>query len=381
MIPALIYLLLSIAYGLFIFWILRGLHRIRMPWADEIVKKVSVIIAARDEEQNIPFTLGTLLKQSHPRGSLEIIVVDDHSRDQTRSVAEGVAAKFPAIRVIAAPSYGSAIAPKKAALAAGIAAASGEIILTLDADCAAPSGWVEKMSAPFAGDVAAAASWVLIPEEKSLPAQIEFLDALSLQLIGAAAIGWEKPFLANGANLAFRRRTFQKIGGYEGFAYMGSGDDDLLLQKLHARGDGRILFNTDPESAVTTLPCKSWPDFFRQRIRWSSKSAFYPAWIKLIEGSAFVYYLALLVSLPLALLLSYPLWIPLLAILIKMACDYLLLRKGVRMVRRSWSWPGFILASLLHLTYIPVIGLISQFGRFEWKGRTYRKGRLEQGAG
>lgn len=112
MIPALIYLLLSIAYGLFIFWILRGLRRIRMPWADEIVKKVSVIIAARDEEQNIPFTLGTLLKQSHPRGSLEIIVVDDHSRDQTRSVAEGVAAKFPAIRVIAAPSYGSAIAPK-----------------------------------------------------------------------------------------------------------------------------------------------------------------------------------------------------------------------------------------------------------------------------
>jgi len=144
MIPALLYLLLAIAYSLFIVWILQGLRRIRMPWSGEIVKKVSVIIATRDEEQNIPFSLGTLLKQSHPRTHLEIIVVDDHSSDRTRSVAEGIAAKFPMIRVLAAPSFSSSIAPKKAALAAGIGAASGEIILTLDADCAAPSGWVEK---------------------------------------------------------------------------------------------------------------------------------------------------------------------------------------------------------------------------------------------
>ncbi len=380
MIPALLYLALAIAYGLFIVWILQGLRRTRRPWSGETVKKVSVIIAARNEEQNISFSLGTLLKQSHPRASLEIIVVDDHSSDRTRSVAETIAAKFSMIRVLAAPSYSSSIAPKKAALAAGIRAATGEIILTLDADCAAPSSWVEKMSALFADDITAAASWVLIPEEKSLPTQIEFLDALALQLIGAAAIGWGKPLLANGANLAFRRCTFQKIGGYEGFAYMGSGDDDLLLQKLHARGDGRILFNTDPESAVTTLPCKSWQDFFQQRIRWSSKAAFYPAWVKAIEGVAFVHYVALLLGIPLALFLSFPLWVPILTLLCKMGCDYLLLRKGVRMVRRSWSWPGFLGASLLHIAYIPVIGLIGQFGRFEWKGRTYRQGRLEKSA-
>jgi glycosyltransferase involved in cell wall biosynthesis len=378
MIAFFVYFILSMAYGFFAAWILRGLREIRAPWPGEIVQDVSVIIAARNEEQNLAYCLGTLLKQSYPREKLEILVVDDHSEDDTRTAAERVAAKYPLIKVIPAPPHDSRTAPKKAALAAGIAAASGQVLLTLDADCAAPPRWAEKMSGAITGGVTAAASWVLIPEEKNIFAQIEFLDTLALQLIGAAAIGWEKPFLANGANLAFLRQAFLDIKGYEGFAQMGSGDDDLFLQKLHASGKAKIIFAIDPDAAVTTFPSKSWNDFFQQRIRWSSKASLYPSWVKITEAGAFFYYLALLFGLPLALMLSFPAWIPLLALAAKMTCDGLVMRRGVRMVRRTWNWPPFFLASLLHIAYIPVVGLLGQFGRFEWKGRSYRHGRLEE---
>jgi len=379
MIAAILYLLCSVGYLLFIVWVLRGLHQLRLPRHGETRPTVSIVIAARDEEQNLPYCLGTLLKQSYPRELLEILVVDDHSTDATRAAAERIAAKYPSVRVLGAPPLGDDSAPKKSALAAGIAAAGGEIILTLDADCSAPPQWVEKMSTLFGRGVAAVASWVLIPEEKSLPARIELLDALALQLIGAAAIGWNRPFLANGANLAFRRSRFLEIGGYAGFAHMGSGDDDLFIQKL-GRNGGTLLFNSDPEATVTTFPCTSWRHFFQQRIRWGSKSALYPAWIRGLEAGLFGYYLALLFGLPLALICSFPLWIPPAALLFKLACDAFLMRRGIHMVRRSWNWPAFVLASLLHLVYIPVIGVLGLFGRFEWKGRSYHKGRITTAA-
>ncbi|HOT96047.1 MAG TPA: glycosyltransferase [bacterium] len=374
MIALVIYLLLSILYLLFIAWTLRGLQQLHRQQFDGNLLRTSVVIAARNEEQNIPFCLGTLLKQSCPRELLEIVVVDDQSGDGTRAVVERIAAKYPTIRILGAPAMDGLYAPKKAALAAGIAAASGEIILTLDADCSAPPHWVKKMCAAFSREAAAVAAWVLIPEEKSLAARIEFLDALALQLVGAAAIGWNRPLLANGANLAFRRRLFLDNGGYDGFAQMGSGDDDLLVQKLGRLG--AIHFNADPEAGVTTFPCSSWGDFFRQRIRWASKSACYPVWIKAVEAGLFFCYLALLLGLPLALLFSFPLWIPLAALLIKTMGDAFLIHRGVHMVHRSWDWGAFILASLLHLIYIPVVGLLGLCGRFTWKGRRYRQGRL-----
>lgn len=375
MISLLFYLLISSLYALLASWIIRGLARLRPPRGSEASQSLSIVIAARNEEQNIAFALGTLIKQSHPREKLEIIVVDDHSDDATRTIVERIAAKYPAVQLLAAPGKPDA-SPKKQALAAGIAAASGEVILTFDADCAAPPRWAEKIGHTMTADTAAAAAWVLIPDEKGLAARIEFLDALALQLIGAAAIGWGRPFLANGANLAFRKQAFVAAGGYQGIDTLGSGDDDLFIQKLAAAGRGRIIFVTDPDAAVTTFPVKSWHDFYTQRIRWSSKAALYPVWIKALEASLFIYYLALLLGLPLALLLGFPLWSPLIALAVKIGCDAMVMRRGVRMVQRSWSWLPLILASLHHIVYLPVIGLIGQFGRFTWKGRSYYRGRL-----
>jgi len=377
MIVGFIYFCLTAGYFLAIYFVYQGLNRLGSRGRSESPASVSVIIPARNEAENIGYCTGTLLKQEIPREDFEIIIVDDHSRDQTLTLAQRCADKFSRIKVLAAPQELPHMAPKKAALDLGISQAQGELIFTLDADCGAPPQWIRKIRPLFTPGVAAVASWVLIPDEKNLRSQIEFLDAFSLQLIGAAAIGWNRPFLANGANFAFRRSIYQQVNGYQGFAHMGSGDDDLFLQKIHREGAGRILFAVDPDAAVTAFANKSWKHFFQQRLRWSSKASFYPRWIKLVEAGIFFYYLALWLAIPLYLILSYPLWMPLLYLAAKMGSDYFLLRKGVRLVKRPLHVPAFLSASALHLLYVPAIGVLGLRGRFVWKDRSYERGRLK----
>ncbi|MEI9943927.1 MAG: glycosyltransferase [Chitinophagaceae bacterium] len=92
--------------------------------------KISVIIPARNEEENIGKLLNALNEQTYPKESFEIIVVDDHSEDGTTNIVS----TFPRVKLISLKddninSY------KKKAIETGIAAATGELIVTTDADC------------------------------------------------------------------------------------------------------------------------------------------------------------------------------------------------------------------------------------------------------
>jgi cellulose synthase/poly-beta-1,6-N-acetylglucosamine synthase-like glycosyltransferase len=366
----------SLGYLLFHLMIRRGLYSRPPEKTVSWGKLVSIIVAARDEEQHITFCLGSLLKQTYPREFMEIIVIDDHSSDRTGEFARACAAKFSKITVLDAPPVEPGQSPKKAALAAGIAHAHGDFLLFTDADCAAPPKWVELIVRAFESDADVIASWVLPLEDNSLPAQIELIDTLALQLIGASAMQQNHPFLGNGANLAYRRRVYFRAGGFQGISSLGSGDDDLLLQKLGTHKDVRCRFLFDAEAAVTTGVNSSWENFFEQRIRWGSKIRAYPGTLRLLEFSVFCYYLLLWLPIPMAIFSLSPWWLFLPALGLKLLLDGLLIRRGLLAVARPFAWPYFILASALHLLYIPVIGIVSLRGRFTWKGREYRKGEL-----
>jgi len=367
----------SLGYLLFHLYIHRGLvprpPEKTVSWG----KKVSIIVAARDEEQHITYCLGSLLKQTYPREWMEIIVVDDHSSDRTGEFARACAAKYSKILVLDAPPVQPGQSPKKAALAAGIAQAHGDFLLFTDADCAVPPKWVELIVRAFESDADVIASWVLPLEEKSLQSQIELLDTLALQLVGASAMQQDRPFLGNGANLAYRRKVYYRAGGFQGINALGSGDDDLMLQKLAAADEGvRCRFLFDAEAVVTTGINATWKDFFQQRRRWSSKISAYPTPLRLLELSIFCYYLLLLLVIPLAPFSLAPWWLFPPALGLKLLLDARLIRRGLKLVGRPFTWLSFLLASALHLCYIPVIGILSLSGRFTWKGREYRKGGL-----
>jgi cellulose synthase/poly-beta-1,6-N-acetylglucosamine synthase-like glycosyltransferase len=91
---------------------------------------------------------------------------------------------------------------------------------------------------------------------------------------GAAMAGM--PFICNGANLAYRKEAFFKVDGYVGNSEFISGDDVFLMHKLKERYGGRaISFALNRNAIVRTFPAPGIKEFFKQRIRWASKTKGY----------------------------------------------------------------------------------------------------------
>ena len=103
--------------------------------------KISVNIPARNEEENIGALLTSLQKQIYPKELFEIIVVDDHSTDNTAAVVQ----KHPGVKLLQLKEMGIN-SYKKKALATGIRASTGDWIVTTDADCTAQPEWLQTMA-------------------------------------------------------------------------------------------------------------------------------------------------------------------------------------------------------------------------------------------
>ncbi len=334
--------------------------------------RVSVIIPARNEAQNISFCVRSLLRQDYPPHLLEIIVVDDHSEDGTAAIASSEG--YGRITVIALKDFldgRGTNAFKKKALTAGIIQSSGELIVTIDADCAAPPQWLNNIAALYeARHAAMIIGPVAFQNDGSLLHEFQSLDFTTMQGITAAAHRLKLGGMANGANLAFSRSAFDAVGGYAGTEHLASGDDYLLLQKIGRQFASDVHYLKAKEAIVTTTPQATWADFLNQRIRWASKSGKY-ADHRLTAILLLVY----LFNVSLLFLFGTAFWHPGLWLLsgiclaLKIASELMLLFPvsaffGKR--RELWRFP---LLQSLHIAYIVAAGFFGMKGGYRWKGR------------
>jgi poly-beta-1,6-N-acetyl-D-glucosamine synthase len=230
--------------------------------------KISVVIACRDEEKNLPSLLNDLVSQDYPADLFEVIVVDDHSTDSTGSLVSSFHnnGTFRCIR-----NTGTG---KKSALRTGIMSAKGDLILTTDGDCRLNCGWISSM----------ASFWMenqpdlvigpvnLIERSGFLP-RFEELEFFSLQGVTAGTAGIGDPVMCNGANLAFPAEIYRKHAD-DLHGEIASGDDVFLLHSIKTEC-GKILWNGNIEAVVKTDASGSLRNFLRQRARWISKSGSY----------------------------------------------------------------------------------------------------------
>jgi biofilm PGA synthesis N-glycosyltransferase PgaC len=228
---------------------------------------VSVVIACKDEETNLPKLLSCLQIQSYQH--FELILVNDHSYDATMSVMEAARALFLNIKVINAELFG-----KKNALKEGITAAAGSLIITTDADCRPGPDWLKAICSFQQSEPS---DLIICPvqltDSKSLFAELQAVEFKTLIASGAGAAGAGMPILCNGANLAFTKEAWIQSRLELVDEYM-SGDDIFLLQSIKKRG-GVIRFLKSESALVFTEPAKTLAAFFKQRKRWASKSPAY----------------------------------------------------------------------------------------------------------
>jgi biofilm PGA synthesis N-glycosyltransferase PgaC len=362
-------LLLFLGYYLTFLWNVRkGLMSTTIP-SSSITPFVSVIVAARNEEDNIQQCVHALTQQSYDPKEYEIIVVDDNSQDRTREFANKVVARDnPPNTIVLSLLEHKGLHGKPAAIALGIEKSGGDIILCTDADCTVPSGWIASMVRCFEPSIAFVAGPVLEQPSGSFLSHIESLEFLGLITTGAGLIGSGTPIICNGANIAYRRAAFQQVNGYGNGP--GSCDDETLMQRIVTRRVGRVVFNVDPRAIVTTLTPPTLRAFWRQRTRWAAKRGHYEDRSILLRLLLlYGFFLVLFLSTLLAVLepaMSFPL---LIVVLLKMLGEWSVLTKGSLLFQQR-VFPGrFLIAELFHVPYIVFAALIAQFSSLRWKNR------------
>ena len=356
-----------LVYVSFVVWILFGLRKLNAPQKQSPsgVPTVSVVIAARNEAATIAHCLHALNAQTHT--PLEIIIIDDASEDETRTIVQ--AQPISNLHLL----RNDAPIGKKPSLAKGIAIAKGEVIACTDADCLVPPTWLEEIATAF-GDTSLGflSMPVMYHNEKTLFERCESLDFLALVAIGGALIKLGKPAICNGANIAYRRVLFLQTGGF-GKIKLASGDDEAVMRKIFKAGY-KVEFFQSERTVVKTKPVGNLREFFKQRIRWASKGTAYGD-----VSFLFLLALALIYAFNLALLLS-PIWawlsglwhIALTAFFIKFGVDYLAIRRITRAFRRTDLLRVFLAAEFLQLLYVALTPLLAELLKlgngYEWKG-------------
>ncbi|OSZ81503.1 hypothetical protein CAP36_09805 [Chitinophagaceae bacterium IBVUCB2] len=328
--------------------------------------KISVIIPARNEENNIRKLLEALDNQSYPKEHTEIIVVDDHSTDSTASIVQQFSfVKLIQLKEDAINSY------KKKAIETGIAAATSELIVTTDADCLPSTNWLQTIASfkeeKEAGFIAAP---VVINCNSSVLQIFQAMDFMVLQGITGAVVANQKMSMCNGANLAYDRNAFYQVNGFSGIDHIASGDDMLLMHKIVKEYPGKVHYLKSKEAIVSTEPMYTWKSFFTQRIRWASKASVYND-KRILPVLLLVY----LINLSFAVLLVAGFWSTqywLYAAILWVAKTLVELPFFISVsnfFEKQWAVKLFFFFQPLHIFYTIISGLFGQFGKYEWKGR------------
>lgn len=338
----------------------RGVRQARRhdPSQGEISKNdlppLSVVVAARDEEDALPALLAALRHQTHPR--FEVVVVDDASTDATTRIVrdwiDALPGDGPSGRLVQVESPQPP--RKKHALTQGIGAARHERLAFTDADCAPPPGWLEALARGHAAfeDGPSAAGPLLIGyspyrrvEGLSLLNRFARYETFLAGALAAGACGLDRPYLAVGRSLSYTRPLFEQIGGFAHSKKSMSGDDDLLVQEVHRRRAAPVRHVFGPETHVETDAPRSWRAWLRQKRRHASAGRFYAAapsvHLAVFNGSGALLWLApfALGGLGLALLLG------------KLTVQYVALRPAARAFEETDLLPALPLWDLGYALY------------------------------
>ncbi|MFN2438326.1 MAG: glycosyltransferase, partial [Chitinophagaceae bacterium] len=226
---------------------------------------LSVLVAARNEEDNLPQLLNEILAQSYPKHLFEVIIVDDFSTDNTVKNIQPFLNQ--SVRVVN-PLSDKNSSSKKKAIEAGVMAARGELIIITDADCLPGPGWLQTMSSFYQLKKSVfIAAPVKFTYESSVLQIFQALDFMVLQGITAASVSANFHSMCNGANLAYTKQAFLEVDGFKGIDKISSGDDMLLMYKIWKKHPQNVHYLKNKKAIVSTQPMLTWKDFFMQRRR------------------------------------------------------------------------------------------------------------------
>lgn len=273
--------LLSVAGGLVFLFII--IHYFLTYWPVAALKTVhstpnsssepvSVIICARNEDENLTEFLPKILTQAYPE--FEVIVVNDCSWDNTETVIDEFAKIFPNLKKVNIKEDAYYKHGKKFAVMVGIKGAKYENLVFTDADCYPSSNnWLKEMASAFSVQKEVVLGYGAYIKTQGLLNTLIRFDAFTIALSYMSAAMKGKAYMGVGRNLGYKKTLFFKHKGFSSHYHINSGDDDLFVNEASTPENTNVCISRD---SITYSKAKTqFADWRRQKMRHLTTAPYY----------------------------------------------------------------------------------------------------------
>ena len=340
--------------------------------------RVTVIVPARNESRNIAACLHSILASSYPR--LEVIAVNDHSTDDTEAIAHAIASADPRLTVLNNPDLPADWFGKQWACQTGADAASGEILVFMDADArAAPDLIVRSVN----GMLRTHADFYSVLGRQEMVTfwerllQMQVFTVLVTRFGGTEIVNRSRNAsakIANGQYLMVRRATYDEFGGH-GLVRGYVAEDLMLAQRYFELGKKTVLVE-----GIDQLSTRMYTSLAELMGGWR-KNLFAGGRHSMPFGGRTAWLAPLLLPLPFVMQLAPPL---LLVVAIAFRIPALELWGAIATAVTLLTWLAYYRLARVPMRYALLFPLgagvtlyitlsaVLRGSRVEWKGREYQ---------
>jgi len=367
--PEYIFSIIAGAYFILHLYLLSGLKKSVNANSDNKnnVNSISVIVAGRNESNNITDCINSI-KQSHVSDKqVEYIFVNDNSDDNTFELMQKAVDGVPGFKVINSyPSLSSNLKGKANAIDNAISVSKGEIIISTDADCIVPHTWVNNTADHFKNETGMVCGFTFIDHKNSLFPLMQCIDWFYLLTLASSSCGLNKIMSCIGNNISFTKEAYMDVGGYSSIKFSVT-EDLALMRKINASGKFKIIFPLDKNCLVKTKPCKNLNELFSQKRRWfrggiGINILGYMTGVCLYSVNILLLFGLFFIDLPLYLLL----------VTVKIFSEILLLRNTFRIFNVRYLYKYYLLFTVYFAMYGLLLPLTFVFrSRIKWKNRKF----------
>jgi glycosyltransferase involved in cell wall biosynthesis len=310
---------------------------------------VSVIICARDEDENLARHLPGVLVQEYP-STYEVVVINDNSVDDSKYILQELKKTFKdKLHLVELTQEAKLITGKKYPLSIGIKEAKYEILLLTDADCVpATEHWIQKMQEAYDENTDVVLGYGAYYKRPGLLNKLIRFETFhtALQYLSYALAGM--PYMGVGRNLSYKKSVFFKNKGFTSINHIPGGDDDLFINKVANKYNTKVI--VDKGAITLSSPKRTWSLWWQQKARHYTTAKFYKSKFKWLLGfysfSQFMFYPLFVASI---LLYKWEFAVGVLAL--RLLVQAIIFYKSMKQLNENDLWPWFILFDLWMFFY------------------------------
>ena len=328
-------------------------------------KSVSVIICAKNEEENLEQFLPRVLEQDYPE--FEVVVVNDCSTDGTEQLLSEMSVRYKHLRYTSIPSNEKFLHGKKLAVTIGLKSARYNHVLLTDADCYPASNlWLQKMTSNFTSEKKIVLGYGGYERRKGLLNLLIRYETVftAIQYLSYAIGG--RPYMGVGRNLAYEKFLFFNNKGFASHYHLSSGDDDLLVNEIAVKENTAVEISK--ESHTLSIPKTSFRNWIKQKKRHLSAGVHYKRGSRIRIAGELISRLVIYITLALVSALSIWRWPVVLLFGVFLIAKLIIFKMGMRRLDEKY----LLLPSLLLDPIMPLLlGLLWISSKFESKYQTW----------